>query len=63
MNAKCFICRKRIKDGEEYTSINKGVYSEEGDNGWVALIFHENCWMKFGKGIGREWIPLFETEV
>ncbi len=31
MDAQCFICRKKIKDGEEYTSINKGVYSEEGD--------------------------------
>ncbi len=39
-DAKCFICRKKIKDREEYTSINKGVYSEEGDNDWIALIFH-----------------------
>ena len=62
MDAKCFICRKKIKDREEYTSINKGVYSEEGDNDWVALIFHENCWTKFGKGVDRELIPLFETE-
>ena len=62
MDTQCFICRKKIKDREEYTSINKGVYSEEGDNDWIALIFHENCWTKFGKGVDRELIPLFETE-
>ena len=63
MDAQCFFCTKKIKDGEEYTSINKGVYSEEGDKDWIALIFHENCWAKFGKDIDRKLIPLFEVEV
>ena len=63
MNARCFVCKKKIKDEEAYTSINKGIYSEEGDKDWIALIFHETCWVKLRKDADKRLIPLFEAEV
>lgn len=63
MDAKCFICMKKLKHGDKYTSINKGIYSEEGDKDWIALIFHKNCWIKFGIGIDEKLLPIFEAEV
>jgi len=63
MDAKCFICKKKIKHGDEYTSINKGIHSEEGVKDWIALIFHEDCWTKYGKGIFKKLVPLFEVAV
>jgi hypothetical protein len=63
MDAKCFICEKKIKHGDEYTSTHKGIYSEEGDKDWIALIFHRNCWTRFGKGADKKSVPIFEVEV
>lgn len=60
---RCFLCNKRVKDGDDYTSINKGLYSEEGDKDWVALIFHEKCWRGLGKRATKQLRPLFEAEV
>lgn len=63
MDDICFVCKKKMKDGEDYTSINKGIYSEEGDKEWVAMIFHDSCWEKMGKNVSAELSPLFEAEV
>ena len=49
MEDRCFLCRKRLKFGEDCTSINKGTHSPSGDKDWIALIFHEACWAKFGE--------------
>ncbi|MEK6635808.1 MAG: hypothetical protein AABY38_05570 [Planctomycetota bacterium] len=54
---------KRIKHGDEYTSTHKGIYSEEGDKDWIALIFHRNCWTRFEKGADKKSVPIFEVEV
>ncbi|MDE3057099.1 MAG: hypothetical protein KGJ59_03970 [Bacteroidota bacterium] len=63
MEARCHFCKKRIKHDEDYTSINKGIYSEEGDNDWIALIFHEACLAKFGKKTKGRLAEIFETEL
>jgi hypothetical protein len=63
METRCSICNKKIKYGEEYTSINKGIYSEEGGKDWIALIFHEECWHKLGMKANKDIISLFEAEV
>jgi hypothetical protein len=62
MKAHCYLCRKKINHGEDYTSINKGNYSEEGDKDWIALIFHDSCWKKFGKGVTENILPIFQVE-
>lgn len=63
MDNKCFLCKRKLKHGEEYTSINKGFYSEVGDKDWVALIFHNKCWRLLGKNVDKKLLPLFEAEV
>jgi hypothetical protein len=63
MDDACFLCKKKMKDGDDYTSINKGIYSEEGDKEWIALIFHDSCWEKIGVNASPELTPLFEAEV
>jgi hypothetical protein len=62
MEARCYLCKKKIEQGEDYTSINKGIYSEEGDEDWVAIIFHDACWAKFGEKATQEIAPIFEIE-
>lgn len=63
MDDRCFVCKKKIKDNEEYTSINKGFYSEFGDKDWIALIFHDKCWQLLGRYAGKKLLPLFEAEI
>jgi len=62
MDNRCYFCKKKIKDGDEYTSISKGIYSEDGDKEWIALIFHDSCWAKMGKGADPKLAPLFKAE-
>lgn len=62
MNARCDLCKKKVKHNEEYTSINKGIYSEEGDKDWVALIFHAACWAKLGKNVRGKIANIFQVE-
>lgn len=62
MNASCHFCKKKIKHGDDYTSINKGNYSEEGDKDWIALIFHDVCWKKLGKIAAGKIAPIFQVE-
>lgn len=59
MDAHCYLCKKKINHGEDYTSINKGIYSMEGDKDWIALIFHDVCWGKFGKMTIGKIVPIF----
>lgn len=63
METRCFVCRKNIGEGEDYTSINKGIYSQEGDQEWVALIFHDLCWQKMRQHAPPQLVPLFDAEV
>ena len=62
MGARCYLCKKKIDHGEDYTSINKGNYSEEGDKDWIALIFHDACWGKLGKKATGKIAPIFQVE-
>jgi len=62
MDAHCYVCEKKIKHGEDYTSINKGTFSEEGDKDWIALIFHDACWIKLGKTATGKIVPIFQVE-
>ncbi len=62
MASKCFVCEKKIKYGEDYTSVNKGTYSEVGDKDWIALIFHDECWARLGQRANKKIAPLFEVE-
>ena len=62
MNARCYLCKKKIKHGEDFTSINKGNYSEEGDESWIALIFHDACWGKIGQSATGKLAPIFQVE-
>jgi hypothetical protein len=62
MDARCYICKKKIKYGEDVTSINKGNYSEEGDKDWIALIFHDACWERLGKTATGKIAPIFQAE-
>jgi len=56
-------CKKEIKDGENYISINKGIYTEEGDKDWIALIFHNHCWHEYWKESDRKNLPIVNVEV
>lgn len=62
MEARCYLCKKKIKEGEDYTSINKGIYCEEGDKDWIALIFHEACWAKLSTTVTGRILPIFQVE-
>jgi hypothetical protein len=62
MKTCCFLCKKKINHGEEYTSINKGNYSVEGDKDWIALIFHDACWSKLGKNVRGKIANIFQVE-
>lgn len=62
MEDRCFVCRKRLRFGEDYTSINKGTHSPSGDKDWVALVFHDACWAKLGEGASKKLMPLFRAE-
>ena len=63
MDDRCVLCRKRMKHGEEYTSINKGIYSPHGDKDWVAVIFHDECWQRMGEAAGLKLTRLSEAQV
>jgi hypothetical protein len=58
----CALCEKKVKQSEEYTSINKGIYSEEGDKNWIALIFHDACWANLGKNVRGKIANIFQVE-
>lgn len=62
MNARCDLCKKKVKHSEEYTSINKGIYSEEGDKNWIALIFHDACWAMLGKNVIGNVANIFQVD-
>lgn len=62
MKACCCLCKKKIDHGEDYTSINKGNYSEEGDKDWIVLIFHDVCWENLGKEATGKIVTLFQAE-
>lgn len=62
MDPRCYLCKKEVKHGEDYTSINKGIYSVEGDKDWIALIFHDACWAKFGKRASGQTSAIFQVE-
>jgi hypothetical protein len=58
----CALCEKKVKQSEEYTSINKGIYTEEGDKNWIALIFHDACWAMLGKNVRGKIANIFQVE-
>ena len=62
MDACCYLCKKEINHGEDYTSINKGNYSEEGDKDWIALIFHDACWKGLGEKATGKIVPIFQVK-
>lgn len=63
MQDRCFFCKKKMKRGDDYTCINKGIYSEEGDKEWIALIFHDLCWSKMGGNANPALALLFNLEI
>ena len=63
MDDRCILCRRKMKYGDEYTSINKGIYSAHGDKDWVALIFHDECWKRIGESAGLNMTRLSEADV